>query len=575
MKYIRCLLFTLFLASGLCAFASAEDVTTWDLAPAGVTIDLPSDLSVLTRETKDGDPVLSTFGLTSAEVSDLFSRNGWYLSACPEDVAYELIVGISPPAPCDVAALTPEQMEAFIRNAFGNGSGVEFLSGDFYDTPDGRSGYAFLVSAAQDGYTTYVRRYIIYEKDRSVTIQLNSYHGVPSAEMERIVRAAADSAVITPMPPFPPAQERAVSEYANEANGVRLSLPEGWYETTHVQGPIGEHFYAAFGPMADASGVLLCGRVDVWSEMTEEEKRGLTRETCDNSAFTAEEIGEICGDQGSVTVETIRVDGAAYFQAELDQPLQIGDVSFTATVTALLRVENGWCHIFMFVGSPESIYYDDFCFIADSAFDHLPVKSAPEEAPGASSGAQPELPVPERPAPAGSGPVSPLAVLGFLLAVPAAILLSAVWNCLPIILYRFAIRRAPVARAKAIKIAVIYAACIGILELIVHSVLDGGAPTNLSVAIWCFVNYLILRSGAKRAAAPAACPAAPGMTGTNAAAPQQAPRQMPPQEPPQVPQMPQRGGDEAEAPPLYCTKCGARLKDGASFCAKCGAPAGR
>ncbi len=107
-------------------------------------------------------------------------------------------------------------------------------------------------------------------------------------------------------------------------------------------------------------------------------------------------------------------------------------------------------------------------------------------------------------------------------------------SSLPIIIYRYGIKKEPVGHKKARKIAIIYGIALLVAEIAIATALTGsGAHAGTSVILWSFINYSILQSGSKK--------------------------EEPEEQPKKV------------YPPLrYCMNCGAGLREKDTHCKNCG-----
>ena len=189
--------------------------------------------------------------------------------------------------------------------------------------------------------------------------------------------------------------------------------------------------------------------------------------------------------------------------------------------------------------------------------------------------------------------------------------------CLPLFIYRFGVRRAPMERKRAKKLVILY----GIAAYLFMSVLmfvtwAGAKIANVAVAVlWCSVDYLFLTKGAEKKSktaqpsrggelvlpvetAPAPVPAAPSRQEN---APGAAPEgdvpgpeeEQKPKSEPSIPDWAAHSGQQASSEPdmarepapahklpqehpeegediRFCRRCGARLEADSIFCHHCG-----
>lgn len=114
------------------------------------------------------------------------------------------------------------------------------------------------------------------------------------------------------------------------------------------------------------------------------------------------------------------------------------------------------------------------------------------------------------------------------------ILMNFLICCLPILLYRFGVRKAPVERKKAWKIIIFYGIAVYLVTNLIFFLIYQGEPVGQAFMpiLWCLVDYWVLtKGGKKKAAGPE-----PSLT--------------------RCPQC----GEELEEGRRYCPRCGAKVQ---------------
>ena len=144
---------------------------------------------------------------------------------------------------------------------------------------------------------------------------------------------------------------------------------------------------------------------------------------------------------------------------------------------------------------------------------------------------------------------------------------------LPILLYRYAIRRRPMGRRKAKRVAMAYGVVAFVAMSCLASYVNGGAAAIGAVSLWSWVNYKVLTSGKKRGQSRARSTRAK-------VRPQDAQaREAFGNSPRSAPAQKNHAGGTSVArktPPfrepivVFCHKCGNRLVPGSAFCNRCG-----
>lgn len=84
------LAFTLLFTMATAAFAASSE-TYW-LEDLGLSIDIPSEYVVFTRDIADDDPNLTAYGLSKKDLLDSMESNNIYLNACDADINFEVTV---------------------------------------------------------------------------------------------------------------------------------------------------------------------------------------------------------------------------------------------------------------------------------------------------------------------------------------------------------------------------------------------------------------------------------------------------------------------------------------------------
>ena len=92
MKKSLSTLWIFFLAFCLLPMPAFAAGSTYVLDELGMSIEIPSDHVVFTRNIKSDDPDLSAYGLTKDGLSSLMQERSIYLNAWDKDINYEIIV---------------------------------------------------------------------------------------------------------------------------------------------------------------------------------------------------------------------------------------------------------------------------------------------------------------------------------------------------------------------------------------------------------------------------------------------------------------------------------------------------
>jgi len=146
------------------------------------------------------------------------------------------------------------------------------------------------------------------------------------------------------------------------------------------------------------------------------------------------------------------------------------------------------------------------------------------------------------------------------------IVLAAVLFALPILIYRYAVRRRPVESKRAMAIVLIYGAASLAVISAAAAFLNGSWIAVGAVLLWHIASYFILTYGRKKTENSDSIliepvnshyPSPPGMEVRRA-------------ETDAGTQTPEKTQEKLKQP-KYCEMCGAKLRHGCNFCPECGA----
>lgn len=358
--------------------------------------------------------------------------------------------------------------------------------------------------------------------------------------------------------PSSPGQIREVtaksseSTYTDPKTNLTFVVPANWTES-----PLSEEretINVKFTSTEDDSTMILYGSIDLWDAMTASERSGYTRSDIDNGFFNKSDLADIFGVTNN-ELKSVFYGNQRYYTATVITNAELYGVEFAVNTTQMICIENGYLYFFQFSSTGGDKLYSDFEALLTSV--EYPTPAAPE------------TPYPVS---------SPYSLGNILLNLVITI---AIYS-LPIIFYRYDIKRTPVERKKAKIITIIYGICAFIILAIIIFATGGTSISVIAFFFWSWVNYRILISGT-----PAPPPPDDAPTKTV----------LPPDELPSgTPQPPTTSAlnitDISHAtvennPPTtskklsnafflpevrYCRKCGNSLLPDSDFCSKCGTP---
>lgn len=256
--------------------------------------------------------------------------------------------------------------------------------------------------------------------------------------------------------------------YKDSVTGISFTIPQGWNEA-----PLNEereYIKVKYLPENNDGASIQFGYVDIWGQMSDSDKVGYSRSDINHSAmmniFTKEEILQMIGyDRLGAEIDTAYYNGIEYLEITINTEMSNFNVSADITMITFLRFDNGYCYQLVYGDMDEKIHYQEFVTMMNSVKYPSVTKTSNEIIDIDSDGNL---------------------QFNFPNLILSLVITIAVYS-LPIIIYRYAIKKQPLPEKKAKKITIIYA----IVAFFVMAILLGGAPGG-AIILWSFVNYKVL-----------------------------------------------------------------------------------
>ena len=453
--------------SGLSAWAAGEVEYTIDALDMSVSI--PSDYTVFTRETDAGDPALREYGLTKDKLLSMMEDYKVYLIGRNAGKNQELHIMMNGETELDDFHLCDRTMlytfASEIASMYTEDPEASLVKKDFYESSQAKFVRTFYSRQGQDT-TNYTIAYDTVYGGKFYTITLISY-GEPilvsdEAKIEGIVGSIVFDATSPAVPRFTPT---AAYQYTDAETKTTFTVPANWTENQLDGADEPEDYTQVIFKSLEDSGVHIAYTcIDVWRDLPASTRFWHNRSDVDNSFFSKEDIAKEHG----ITAE--KIQSVLYGENEFFRIPVTSGGSSGYTTTEMRYYNNGYLHSFLFTEER----FSDYKYQAD--FESL-LSSTEFQSKGS---------------PAGALPLG-LSPGGILLGILVALLLYA----LPVVLYRYAVRKSPVEKKKARKFTIAYAGCaVAVVALLV--VITSGKAIGASVVLlWSVVNYFMLVCGKK------------------------------------------------------------------------------
>ncbi len=463
----------------------------YKLDELGMNISIPSNMIVFTQNIPKDDPNIELYGLDRDALIEQYKNGNIYLNAISEDTTYEIVItkatndGLKELS--DMNTLSNEELSSFLKElkTLYKSNGITYQKSNFHQHTQVKFIKIFFERSGQENDTVYSIQYYTVINGNAVNITLHSYNNPISSSMEELLSQIVDSAefdikVIT-IPTITPRANlvefpETKSSYTDNEVGVTFTVPAGWREMELMKER--KHIKTKYG---DKDGnILLFGYTDGWSSMPESDKQGLKRSDLNNDSLTKSELLELYGTDNvnETTVEYVTINNIEYFRVTRQFKYEVSETEVNRTMVSHLILNNGILFEFSFVRAIDSTAYKQYDELLSSIkYENLSTYSSPVN----STKKMFNLPI-------NSSDKS------LVLAMVLSIIYTITVYALPIIVYRYLIRKAPVPPKKAKAITIIYGIIAFIAVIYVGTLVNDPSPGG-AVLFWSFVNYRILTGG--------------------------------------------------------------------------------
>lgn len=361
-----CLVFCLFPSY---AFAANS---TYELDELGMSIELPSDHVVFTRDIKANDLNLIAYGLTKDGLSSLMQERSIYLNAWDEDINYEIIVTMLDSPFEDYNQFSNTSLSAFVSalDTEYAGLGITMIRSEFYQHSQAKFAKIY-ISQPNNGETAYGLQYHTVYDGKAINITLQSYSGKIDSSKEAVLKKIVDTVHFDTEPQFnpPPAQTEAFT-YTDPTSGMVFTVPANWVEEPMFKER--EFIDIKFVSNLEEGLAIIFASEDMLSDSFLEEsgvsgfeKLLVSRSDLDNSMLTKADVAAMYGESESA-VSMVTYGNKEYFIYETVQSGSAYGMTVKVPMTILVRCENGFMYMFQFCGTKDNPYYGDFVALLNS-----------------------------------------------------------------------------------------------------------------------------------------------------------------------------------------------------------------
>lgn len=453
--------------------AYAAEVTEYSLEELGLSVSMPSEYIVFTRDIDANNPNLNAYELTKDGLSLLMEEKNIYLNGWDENVNQEIIITMieSPLVDFNLFSdTTLSIMATFFESEYAN-AGVTVIKSEIYQHFQAKF-LKIYISRPNGNSTTYGLQYYTVYHDKAINITLQSYSGQITSSQEEVLKSIVDSVIFDTAPQIKESGFTPTNAflYTDSKTQTSFVVPANWVETPLER----ESLYVTFASLEEDGMTILYRSSDAWNEMPASARSGYSRSDIDNSIFSKADVAEIYG-LNSSDIELVTYGEKEYYKATVISEAEVYGMRFSVTMTQMILIDNGYMYFFQFSGANDNKFYGDFESLLTSAKFKNQISSS-----YVNSGAL----------------RNDFSFENILLSLIVTI---SVYT-LPIIIYRYAIRRAPQDAKKAKRITIIYGVFAFIFMSAIIVAINGSGAAGGAILLWSYVNYRILIGGKSRRA---------------------------------------------------------------------------
>ncbi len=346
---------------------NSDSGNTYNIDEYGVSITIPSEYIVITRDIPDDDPNLSEIGLSKSEMLSLMISGNSYLDALDKNTNSEIVVTIrESPVPdfnlCDDAML--EDLMSTLLPGFDE-AGVNLGNIEVYQNQQAKYIKIQVDHQLNGSDKTYAIEYLTSCNDILLCLTLSSYSGKIDPSTEKVLNTIVDSIKFEELPvDSADYADKQASVYKDEEAGCEFTMPGGWSRDDFLTEA--KLLDVKFKSDKNDSMTILYGSEDIWGNLPSRIKKDSFREDYDNSMLTSDDVADMLGASGS-ELSKVYYNGYEYYKYVYDYSASKNGIEVSVKMTSILRIENGYMYMFQFSGDSSSPYYSDFESVLESA----------------------------------------------------------------------------------------------------------------------------------------------------------------------------------------------------------------
>lgn len=454
----------------LCVPALAVDTSEYVLDELGLSISFPQDYVVFTRNTDENDPNFGLYNLEKESLLSTMTQGGSYLNGWDTELNQEIVISMTESPIADFNLLSDADLTT---SATALGAQFTKLGGTLTDFEIYQHAQAKFLklyfSQPDETATRYGLQYYTSYDNKVIHITMHSYVGEISATQEAMLKTIVDSAVFNTPPQTDQADltPTAAFTYTDPNTQTSFFIPENWVEmplelsSQPVQNTV---TVTNFAPISQVGITVSYLCTDLWAAMTQDKQKGYIRSDVDNRLFSLTDIAAIM-ELPVDDIEEVTYGEKRYYSVAYEAGEEAYGIILPLPMEQVFFVDNGYIYFLQFSGDRSSEYYSDFKTMLlttkTTTFDNYIAKE-----------------------------------FNFISIFMSLIFTIAVYS-LPIVIYRYGIRKAPMEKKKAKIVTIVYAIFALFVMFLILVAITGKTPSSAAIFLWSYANYRMLIDGNK------------------------------------------------------------------------------
>ncbi len=301
-----------------------------------LSIDLPNNLVVFTRNIDPKDKNLALFGFDKAALENYYKSAGIYLNAIAKDLSYEIVIIMPENAKLSGVHFLDIPNDQIMREMLSSIEseytklGLTYKGCEIYQNEQTKFLKAFLEQSTERGLTRTTQYYTVY-KNKPISITMHSYNKTANIYMQKPFQTIVDSAVFSTL-------NNKEVYYNNENIGVSFKLPTGWLEKPLFKER--KHLKIKY---VNNNDTIMFGFTDIWSQLPDDLKKAFKKSDLNSDIFSIEDVKEMFATDTSkiISVDYEIINDIKYFKVIRKSDIETNNTIFTLTLKSYVIYLDG------------------------------------------------------------------------------------------------------------------------------------------------------------------------------------------------------------------------------------------